>query len=76
MRFLLIALVSIAAAALSPRDAVAEWQLYNEERQGTKIVLNADVVAGWYNSNDSWFGESEDFLGANTDHWEIGRAHV
>jgi hypothetical protein len=64
--------VSTVAAAVS-RAAFAEWEIYSEETQATKLVLNVDVAAAWYNSNDSWFGESQSFLGANTDHWaEIG----
>ncbi|HSC16044.1 MAG TPA: hypothetical protein VLI71_13050, partial [Gammaproteobacteria bacterium] len=38
-------------------------------REGTTLAFRADAIAAFYSSNDSWFGASESFLGANTDHW-------
>jgi hypothetical protein len=38
-------------------------------KDGIELAFRADVIAAFYSSNDSWFGASESFLGANTDHW-------
>jgi hypothetical protein len=61
----------VASASLGTSAALAEYELYNKD--GTKLTFNADLmVAGFANSN-SWFGESESFLGADTDSWmELG----
>jgi hypothetical protein len=60
------ALCSIAATA------AGAMELLDGKSTDTKLNLNADfVVAGF--SNNSWFGKSKEFLGANTDHWlELG----
>jgi hypothetical protein len=61
----------LTGVSLFPPAALAEYALY--EKDGTKLTFNADVVvAGFLNSN-SWFGESEAFLGDDTDSWiELG----
>jgi hypothetical protein len=61
----------LTGASLFPPAALAEYALY--EKDATKLTFNADVVvAGFLNSN-SWFGESEAFLGDDTDSWmELG----
>ncbi|HEX5049579.1 MAG TPA: alginate export family protein [Gammaproteobacteria bacterium] len=65
----------LAGAALCAPRAQADMDFLEGRVDGSKLVLSADVVGGWYQSNDSWFGASETFLGANTDHWaEIGLA--
>ncbi len=47
----------------------AEHMLYRDAERGTELVLNAEVVGAWYRSDDSWFGESESFLGVNVEQW-------
>jgi hypothetical protein len=60
-------------AALATPTAFADHDFLAGRNDGSKLVLSADVVGGWYQSNNSWFGASETFLGANTDHWaDIG----
>jgi len=61
----------VASTSLVTSAALAEYELYNQD--GTKLVFNADLaVVGFANSN-SWFGESESFLGDDTDTWmELG----
>jgi hypothetical protein len=49
--------------------AMAEYELYSDSEGTTKILFNIDVIGVWYASTDSWFGQSEPFLGANTDNW-------
>jgi hypothetical protein len=59
-----------SVALIPPSAALAEYDLYN--RDGTKWILNADLAAVGFLGN-SWFGESDSFLGANTDSWlELG----
>jgi hypothetical protein len=70
---LLMTATLTAAAVLCEGRAWAEYDLYKNEAKGTDLKFNADVIAAWYNSNNSWFGNSEAFLGANTDNWtDIG----
>ena len=65
-KLLLCATLAFGACQLTPA-AFAEYDLYNKD--GTKFAFNADLaVAGFLNDN-SWFGQSKSFLGANTDHW-------
>jgi len=61
----------VANTSLVTSAALAEYELYNQN--GTTLMFNADLaVVGFANSN-SWFGESESFLGENTDSWfELG----
>ena len=64
------ALLAIVATAVS-RAALADWNEITLQRaaEGTKLAFRADAIAAFYSSNDSWFGASESYLGANTDHW-------
>jgi len=63
----------IGMTAFAPRLALAEYELYKNEAKGSDLTFNTDVIAAWYNSNNSWFGNSEAFLGANTNNWaDIG----
>jgi len=63
----------LGSALLATGAAVAEQELFKDEARGTKLEFSADVLGAWYQSNDSWFGESASFLGANTDKWaDIG----
>lgn len=58
------------ASLIPPSAALAEYELYN--RDGTKFIFNADLAVVGFIGN-SWFGESESFLGADTDSWlELG----
>jgi hypothetical protein len=68
-RHALVSATLIGAAVLAAGPASAEYELYKNEAKGTDLKFNTDVIAAWYNSNNSWFGNSETFLGANTDNW-------
>lgn len=58
---------------LAPRPAAAQREIYRDELHGAELDFNFDLIGGWYNSNNSWFGRSAQLLGANTDHWtEVG----
>lgn len=61
----------VTCAGLYAGTAAAEFELYNKD--GRKLVFNVDLVgAGFVNSN-SWFGQSDAFLGDDTDSWfELG----
>jgi len=61
----------LSSASLFTSAALAEYELYN--RDGTKLVFNADLAVAGFLNNNSWFGESESFLGDDTDNWmELG----
>jgi len=67
----LCATLLVSASLFTPSAALAEFDLYN--RDGTKLVFNADLAVVGFLSNNSWFGQSESFLGADTDNWlELG----
>jgi hypothetical protein len=67
----LCATLLVSASLFTPSAALAEFDLYN--RDGTKLVFNADLAVVGFLSNSSWFGQSESFLGADTDNWlELG----
>ena len=69
-KFLLGATLVSSATLFTPA-ALAEVELYNQD--GTKLLLNADVVVAGFGNNNSWFGKSNTFLGDNTDSWwEMG----
>jgi hypothetical protein len=68
---LLLCATLASSASLFTSAALAEYELYS--RDGTKLTFNADFVAAGFLNDDSWFGESKAFLGANTDSWlEVG----
>jgi hypothetical protein len=46
---------------------MAAHKLYNKDE--TKLDLNFTVVGAQFINQDSWFGESENFLGGDTDDW-------
>ncbi|HKX56026.1 MAG TPA: hypothetical protein VJN01_07995, partial [Xanthomonadales bacterium] len=57
--------------------AAADIELHSGEQ--SKLVAKGTVIAAGFWDPDSWFGQSEEFLGANTDDWgefgaEIGLA--
>jgi hypothetical protein len=60
------AMVLVASLAAA-RTVSAEWEVYN--RDGAKVVINADIVVAGFGNADSWFGEDEEFLGDETDAW-------
>lgn len=61
----------MSSASLFDSAALAEYELYN--RDGTSLTFNADLAVLGFLNNNSWFGESESFLGADTDSWmELG----
>ena len=58
---------------VAPRLVLAEHELYRDAERGTKLDFTLDLAAAWYGGKDSWFGNSEAFLGASTDTWaDIG----
>jgi len=68
---------SLACASLLPAIAGADHELFSSE--SSKLVLKGSVIAAVFPGSNSWFGESESFLGDNTDSWsefgaEIGLA--
>ena len=64
--------VLVGNGALAPR-AFADQELYKDDTHGARLDFTFDLIGAWYNSNNSWFGQSAQFLGANTDHWtDIG----
>lgn len=61
----------MASTSLATSAALAEYELYNQA--GTKLTFNADLAVVGFLNNNSWFGESESFLGDDTDTWlELG----
>jgi hypothetical protein len=61
--------VLATAGALTASAAVPERYIYGDEEGGTKVTFSVDVVTSGYASHDAWFGESESFLGGETDDW-------
>lgn len=62
--------LSMATALLAASAGVARAEqeiLSNDD--GMKLTFNVDVVGAGFSATDSWFGESDAFLGANTDDW-------
>jgi hypothetical protein len=61
---------SLAGIVHSP-SAEAEHALYRDSDR--ELLFNVDVLGAWYSSDESWFGESQSFLGADVDQWaELG----
>jgi hypothetical protein len=70
-KLLLSATLLSSASLLTASAALAEYELYNQD--STKLTFNADLAVVGFLNSDSWFGESESFLGADTDSWaELG----
>jgi Alginate export len=68
---LLLCVTLVSSASLFTSAALAEYELYN--KGGTKLTFNADLAVAGFLNNNSWFGESESFLGDDTDSWfELG----
>lgn len=64
---LLAALCSLGA---TPATAL---EIIGDEDSGTKLDFNIDFVSAGFIGSDSWFGQSEEFLGEETDDWlELG----
>ena len=61
--------VLASAGVLITTAAIAEHDIYKDKEGTTKITFDIDVIASGYASQDSWFGESESFLGDETDNW-------
>ena len=62
-------LCGLAAHVATAPCVLAEQTLYGNADRATELVLNLDAIGAWYQSDDSWFGESEAFLGAPVDRW-------
>jgi hypothetical protein len=52
---------------LGTASAMAGYDVYSKD--DTKLTFNLDAVAAAFDNQDSWFGESNAFLGNNTDNW-------
>ncbi len=59
--------IVLISASLFTNIVMAEYEIYNKD--GTRLVLNADIVAAGFANSNPWFGESETFLGDDTDDW-------
>lgn len=57
----------LVSAGLASGLALAGYDLYSEG--DTKITFNFDAMAATFANKDSWFGQSKEFLGKNTDTW-------
>ena len=72
-----ISCIGALLAALMPAFAAADHELYSNEE--SKLVLKFNTAGAYFLNSDSWFGQSEAFLGADTDTWgefgaEVGLA--
>ena len=59
---------SLSAAAillLLPCLAAADHELYSDEQ--SKLIFKGTVMGAAFVNSDSWFGQSEEFLGDDTD---------
>jgi hypothetical protein len=56
-----------AGAALTAATAAGEYTVY--ESGDRKVNFELTVIGAQFLNQDSWFGESESFLGADTDDW-------
>lgn len=57
----------LAVVALAPSLAVADIELYSDEQ--SSLVFKGSIATVGFLMDDSWFGESDSFLGADTDTW-------
>ncbi len=63
----------VAALCSMAATAAGGVELLDGKSTDTKLSLNADFVSAGFMNSNSWFGQSEEFLGADTDHWlELG----
>jgi hypothetical protein len=68
---LLLCATLVSSTSLFTSAALAEYELYKKD--GTTLTFNADLAVVGFLNNNSWFGESESFLGDDTDSWlELG----
>lgn len=78
-------LITAAVAAVGATSAAAQTTVY--ESNDVSLEVAADATAVVFTQNNSWFGEPEANIGADTDSWvelafepqlylKIGRAHV
>jgi hypothetical protein len=70
-------LICFALSVSLPGLALADYELHKTDQ--SSLVLKGTVMGAYFPNSDSWFGESESFLGADTDDWgefgaEIGLA--
>ena len=59
---------------LFPAIAAADHELWSDE--SSKLVIKGSVAGAAFPGSDSWFGESESFLGDDTDFWAEFGAEV
>jgi hypothetical protein len=57
----------LLGAALTATSALAGYDVYS--KGDTKLTFNVDAAAAAFENKDSWFGESNSFLGNTTDNW-------
>ncbi len=60
-------LCAVMSMAILPGLATADIEVHNTEQ--SKLVLKGTVMGAGFLNSSSWFGESESFLGADTDDW-------
>lgn len=57
----------VLGVGLAASSAFAGYDVYSEG--DTKLTFNFDAAAAAFDNKDSWFGESNAFLGNTTDNW-------
>jgi hypothetical protein len=63
----------VAALCSIAGTAAAGVELLGGKSTDTKLNLNADLDLAGFLESDPWFGKSQEFLGADTNHWlELG----
>jgi hypothetical protein len=57
----------LLGATLTTTSALAGYDVYS--KGDTKLTFNVDAAVAAFENKDSWFGESNSFLGNATDNW-------
>jgi len=57
----------VLAAGLASIPVLAGYDVYSSG--SNKLTFNLDAAAAGFANQDSWFGNSEEFLGEDTDNW-------
>jgi hypothetical protein len=58
--------IALFCASLLPSLVAADYELYKNDE--TRLVLKGTFMGAFF-QNGSWFGQSEEFLGGDTDSW-------
>jgi hypothetical protein len=62
-----IGAVALGMAGGLALPAAADYTVY--EQDDTKAAVSLNLIAAGFDNSDSWFGESESFVGEDTDGW-------